>query len=185
MSFSTIIHKVTPWIAQAASIVAPGAAPLIGIAARCLSTGLATTVKADPQSISDAITSAMASPEQAAKLKQIDDDFSVQMRQLGFQEIEDLAKIDADDRADARAMQVQTKSRTPTMLAWAAVLTLLACIYMLGFRTLPSTGHDVLMMLLGTVAATYKDVYGYFFGSSAGSDAKTAIIANQNSTGGK
>jgi len=177
MSFSSVVHKVTPWIAAAASIAAPGAAPIIQLAAKSLSNGLGSVVKADPQSISDAITAAIANPDQLATLKKIDDDFAIQMRQLGFQAVEDLTKIDADDRASAREMQVQTKSKTPTFLAWAAVLTLLACIYMLGFRTLPATGHDVLMMLLGTVAATYKDVYGYFFGSSAGSDAKTALLA--------
>lgn len=183
MSFSAVLKKVTPWIATAASVAAPGAAPLIGLAAKALSSGLGTIVKADPQSIESAITTAMANPDQLATLKKIDDDFALQMKQLGFQECEQLAQIDEADRASAREMQVQTKSKTPTMLAWAAVLTLLACIYMLGFRTLPQTGHDVLMMLLGTVAATYKDVYGYFFGSSAGSDAKTALLA-QNSNGG-
>jgi len=177
MSFSSVVHKVTPWIATAASIAAPGAAPIIQLAAKALSGGLNTSVASNPQSIETAITTAMATPDQLATLKKIDDDFCIQMRQLGFQELEDLSKIDADDRADARAMQVQTKSKTPTMLAWAAVLTLLACIYMLGFRTLPPTGHDVLMMLLGTVAATYKDVYGYFFGSSAGSDRKTELLS--------
>jgi hypothetical protein len=185
MSFNSVVQKVTPWIAAAASIAAPGAAPLVQLAAGALTKGLGTSVKADPQAIESAITTAMANPDQLATLKKIDDDFAVQMKQLGFQEIETLAKLDADDRADARAMQVQTKSKTPTFLAWAAVLTLLACIYMLGFRTLPATGHDVLMMLLGTVAATYKDVYGYFFGSSAGSDAKTALLATQNTNGGK
>jgi hypothetical protein len=185
MSFSSVVHKVTPWLAAAASVAVPGAGPIIQLAAKALSIGLGTTVKAEPQSIENAIATAMANPDQLATLKKIDDDFALQMRTLGIQELTDFAKIDADDRADARAMQVQTKSKTPTMLAWAAVLTLLACIYMLGFRSLPDSGHDVLMMLLGTVAATYKDVYGYFFGSSAGSDAKTAIMANEKINGGK
>jgi hypothetical protein len=150
MSFSSVVHKVTPWLAAAASVAVPGAGPIIQLAAKALSMGLGTTVKAEPQSIENAIATAMANPDQLATLKKIDDDFALQMRTLGIQE-----------------------------------LTVLACIYMLGFRSLPDSGHDVLMMLLGTVAATYKDVYGYFFGSSAGSDAKTAIMANEKINGGK
>lgn len=183
MSFTSFVKKAAPWLTTVASAVFPGAAPILGVASGLLSKGLNTTVKADPESIANAITMAATSPDQLATLKKIDDDFAAQMRQLGIQEETDLAQILASDRADARAMQEKTGSRTPTMLAWAAVLTLLACIYMLGFRTLPQTGHDVLMMLLGTVAATYKDVYGYFFGSSAGSDAKTSLLA-QNVNGG-
>lgn len=177
MSFSSVIHKVTPWIATAASIIAPGAGPIIQLAAKALSGGLGVTVASDSQSISNAITTAMANPDQLATLKKIDDDFAVQMKQLGFQNIEDLAKIDADDRASARAMQTQTRSLMPALLAGAAVFTLLACIYLLAFRTLPPSGKDAILILLGAVVASYKDVYGFFFGSSAGSERQTELLS--------
>ena len=100
------------------------------------------------------------------------------MQQMGYAHETDLETIAEKDRDSARQMQVQTKSYTPTMLAWAAVLTLMGCIYLLGFRAIPMTGKDALLMLLGAVTVTYKDVYGYFFGSSAGSDRQTEILAN-------
>src|SRR5215467_6937861 len=161
MSFSSVLHKVTPWIATVGSLAVPAAAPLIGIAAKCLSAGLGTPVKGTPDDIEAALTSAIANPDQLAKLKQIDNDFAAQMQQMGFTEIEELLKIDAADRADARAMQVQTRSNMPAMLAWAAVTTMLLCIGMLVFKQLPDTGHDAILILLGAVTVTYKDVYGY------------------------
>lgn len=183
MSFTSFVKKAAPWLTTVASAIFPGAAPILGVASGLLSKGLGTTVKADTDSITNAITMAAASPDQLATLKKIDDDFAVQMRQLGIQEAQELEEILAQDRASARNLQIQTRSSMPAMLAWAAVITLLLCIYLLAFRPLPADGKDAILILLGAVVASYKDVYGYFFGSSAGSAQKTELLANGNGNG--
>lgn len=177
MGFS-FIKKAAPWIGTLISAAVPGAAPFVNIASNLLS---ASGAKVPPtvQGVSDAVTGLMATPEGLAKLREIDDQVGVQMKTLGIESVEHLEQLADADRASARAMQVEVKSKMPAVLAASAVVTFFFCIYMLGFRTMPDSGHDALLILLGAVVATYKDVYGYVFGSSAGSDRKTEILASQ------
>lgn len=178
MSFSSVLKQITPWIATAASLAPIPGAPLIGMAAKALSAGLSVDVKANADSISQAITTAMANPDQLATLKKIDDDFAVQMKQLGIQEIEDLAKIAADDTANARQREIATKDWFPRVLAIGVVI---ACLVGEGFYfrygTPSNASPELIGRILGTLDASLMLVLSYYFGSSAGSAAKTAILA--------
>lgn len=177
MAALSFLKKALPWLGTIASIAGvPGAAPLTAIASKLLSSHLNKSVS--PDNLADVLTQALGDPAQLAALKQAEQAYSQAMQQMGFQHETEMEALAEKDRESARSMQVQTASKTPAMLAWTAVLTLLFCIYMLGFRTLPATGHDALMLLLGAVVATYKDVYGFFFGSSAGSADKTAALVS-------
>jgi hypothetical protein len=178
MSFSEVFKKVTPWIATVASLAPIPGAPLIGMAAKALSAGLSTDVKPTADSISQAITTAMANPDQLAKLKQIDDDFAVQMKTLGIQQIEDLQKLAADDTANARAREIATKDWFTKVLAAGVVLACLTGEALYFFHGTPSTASPELIgRILGTLDTALTLVLGYYFGSSAGSAAKTAILA--------
>lgn len=183
MKFSAVLQKVTPWIATAASMAPIPGAPLIGMAAKALSSGLGATVKADSDSIQQAITAAMGTPDQIATLKKIDDDFAVQMKQLGFQEIEDLSKLAADDTANARQREIATKDWFPRVLAIGVVI---ACLSGEGlyfrYGTPSNASPELIGRILGTLDTALTLVLGYYFGSSAGSAAKTELLA-QNGNG--
>lgn len=185
MSFSSVLHKVTPWIAAAASLAPIPGAPLISMAAKALSTGLSTDVKPTADAISNAITTAMANPDQLATLKKIDDDFAVQMKQLGIEQVEDLTKIAADDTANARQREIATKDWFPRVLALGVVIACLAGegLYF-RYGTPSNASPELIGRILGTLDTALTLVLGYYFGSSAGSAAKTAILA-QNGNGGK
>lgn len=177
MGFTALAKKAAPWITTAVGLAVPGAAPLANVAAKLLSTGLNTNIKPDAQSISDAIATAMATPEQLSALKKIDDDFAMQMKQLDIQSIEDLEKIAADDRASARSMQVQTRSIIPAVLA---VVVTLGFFGVLGFMLkypIPAQGHDAMLIMLGGLGAAWTAITNYYFGSSAGSAHKTELLA--------
>jgi len=118
-----------------------------------------------------------ATPDQLAALKQLDNTFATTMKQLGIDAERDWLSFAQADTASARTMQIQTRSWMPAFLAIGSIVTLLLCIYLLAFRPLQPTGKDAVLLLSGAVVASYKDVYGYFFGSSSGSDAKNAILA--------
>jgi len=182
--FNSVIAKVTPWLATAASLVVPGAGPIISLAAGALTKGLGSPVKADSQSISDAISTAMANPDQLATLKKIDDDFAVQMRQLGFQELEDVLKIQADDVANARAREVALRDWYPKVLASAVVISCLFGEFAYFHWGAPANAAPELIgRILGTLDNALILVLGYYFGSSVGSDRKTELLA-QNGNGG-
>lgn len=172
------IKKALPWLGTSASLAVsgvPGAAPIVGIAAKLLSTHLNKPV--DPTNFTDVLTEALGNPAELESLKQAELAYQQAMQQMNYQHESDMEVIAEKDRESARAMQVQTRSLMPALLALAAIATFSFCIYMLGFRALPPTGHDALMLLLGAVTAIVKDVYGYVFGSSAGSAEKTTALA--------
>jgi hypothetical protein len=181
MSITSFAKKAAPWIATIASAAVPGAAPFLNIAAKLLSNGLGADIKADPQSIQNAITTAMASPEQLAILKKVDDDFAVQMRSLGIQEAEDVAKMMTDDLANARAREVAVKDSTPRVLAYGIVMLALLASYIVLAGKSPAlkdtTGATLVGVVIGYIFGEVKQVFSYYFGSSAGSDRKTELLA--------
>lgn len=179
MGFNDVLKKAFPFISAAASLGGPVGTMAATAVGKAL--GVDKAPAANLNSISEVIATAFADPAQRAALIQAEQQFQAQMAELGYKDAEALAATAEADRASAREMQSQVKSKTPAALAWVAILTLAFCIYMLGFRTLPSTGHDALMLLIGAVVGICKDVYGYFFGSSAGSDRKTELLAQTSS----
>ena len=61
-------------------------------------------------------------------------------------------------------------------LSAGAVIGLGLCVYLLFYVTMPDSSRDILLVVIGWIGATYKDVFGYYFGSSSGSMRKTEII---------
>lgn len=176
MSFSSFVKKAAPWITTAVGLAVPGAAPFANIAASLLSKGLNKTVAPTPDSISQAITEAMATPDQLAALKKIDDDFALQMKTLNIQSIEDFDKIAADDRASAREREEQVKDWMPRVLGLGIVGAFVIAVFLI------LTGHAkaesvIAGTLVGYLSAKAELVASYYFGSSAGSDRKTELLS--------
>jgi len=48
--------------------------------------------------------------------------------------------------------------------------------YML-FRSIPASGRDSMLLMLGSLSTAWTSVVAYYFGSSAGSDRKTELLA--------
>ena len=55
----------------------------------------------------------------------------------------------------------------PAVLALLAMLGFLGTIYMPHQYELRESSRDIVMVLMGVMAGVVKDVYSYFFGSSA------------------
>lgn len=164
--------KVMPFVTAALPLAGPAGVLASGILGKVLNVTNPT-----PDSVTQALANVNMTPELQAQLAEAELTFKTQMQAMGFQHEDDMAKALDDDRASARQMEVATRSNLPAVLAGLSVLTLGFCIYMVGFRNIPASGKDAMEILLGVVAGICKDVYGYFFGSSAGSDRKTEIIA--------
>jgi len=61
-------------------------------------------------------------------------------------------------------------------LSAGVVIGLGLCVYLLFFITMPDSSRDIILVIIGALVAVFKDVYGYYFGSSAGSTRKTEIM---------
>ena len=60
-----------------------------------------------------------------------------------------------------------TKAIVSSILAIAATVSIVGTIYMLHQHEVHPSARDIDMVLCGVMAGIVKDVYGYYFGSSA------------------
>lgn len=90
----------------------------------------------------------------------------------------DVMRIDADDRASARAMQIATKSWEPGTLAVVVTLGFFGVLAYLVKYGLPqgAAGGEAILVMLGALGGAFGAVVNFFFGSSAGSAKKDDAI---------
>lgn len=65
---------------------------------------------------------------------------------------------------------------TRASLALLVAISLGVCLYLLFMVPMPSLSRDIILVIIGALVATFKDVYGYYFGSSEGSTRKTELL---------
>jgi hypothetical protein len=171
---SEFLSKVLPWIGAAATSNVPA---LITLAASEVGKLLGVEVTAEPTSITTAVAS--ATPEQLAAMKQLDLEFAAKMQAMGFKQEVDILALNLGGVANARERETATKdSITPRLLATFAVTCFVGLVYAVLSGIAPADGmKDTFLILVGAAIAVFKDVYGYYFGSSAGSAAKDKVIA--------
>jgi hypothetical protein len=170
-TFGPLIGSVAPTLATALG------GPLAGVAVKALSEGLLGHPDGNDSDIATALST--ATPEQLAAVKKVDADFKVQMRSLDI----DLERIAVDDRKSARDMQKETKDWLPRVLAIGVTFGFFGILLYILVYGLPEKGGDVLLMMFGTLSAAWTGIMAFFFGSSAGSQKKDAMIHNSTPIG--
>jgi len=68
------------------------------------------------------------------------------------------------------------------ILSLLVVIGVGVCLWLLFCYPLPQGSRDIILIVIGALVATFKDIYGYYFGSSEGSTRKTEILTG--GTGG-
>jgi len=167
------LKKAFPFISAAASFGGPLGTLAAGMVGKALGVD-----KLGPGQ--DAISAAIAgaTPEQLFQMKQIEADLQAKMQQMGFQHVEELEKLAVDDRASARNLQIATKSRTAPLLSWVIVLSFTLAVVAI-LRGWGKVEEAFAGTLVGYLAANCNQVISYYFGSSAGSDRKTELMAGK------
>lgn len=182
MDFLTIIKNIAPMIAGTVL------GPFGGLAANAILGVIPDANKADaqaalskgPESFLQHVTDLFQKGViDAADLKKAEIAHAEKMAELGYKNVSDLAKIDADDRASARAREVQVRDNIPSILAFLVTFGFFGVLSYIIWKGVPiaSEGHDAVMMLLGSLATAWTGVVAYYFGSSSGSTKKDATLA--------
>lgn len=164
------IGQIAPWLAGTLG------SPVAGVAVKaiCDIFGL-SGVEATPDNVE--LRLAGATPAQLADLRSAEQKHEEFMMQIGYSHLEQLEQIAAGDRDSARSREKEVRDNTPKVLAALAILGFIALIVYTATGHSPDAAmHDTFMMLTGAAVALAKDVYGYYFGSSAGSRDKDATI---------
>ena len=163
-AFGPLLGSVAPTLATALL------GPVAGMAVKALSGALF----GHEDGTDEDIQAALANPtgDQLAALKKIDADFKVQMKSLDI----DLERIAAGDRDSARNMAVATHDWIPRVLAVGVTLGFFGIVAYILIFGLPASGGEALLMLIGTLGSAWTGVMAFYFGSSAGSKAKTDAL---------
>ena len=135
-----------------------------------------------PQDIAKRLSTALQgglTPEQMQKLKEADQSFELQMRELDI----DLERVHHEDRDSARRMQVKTRSYTMPVLAFLVILAFigsLAGVFWLaaGPETLDPTVATLVGAVVGYAAAAMNQLCSFFWGSSEGGDQAAQHLAD-------
>lgn len=168
MDIKSLLATVAPWIGGALG------GPLGSMAVTAAADAFGLTDKTEA-AIKAAISG--ASPDDMLKLKQADQAFAAQMQALGFQNIEAMAKLENADRDSARNREIQVKDRTPKILAYLVTLGFFGMLIFMLFKIIPTENRDILNIMLGALGSTFTAIVSYYFGSTRGSEAKSALLA--------
>ena len=109
------------------------------------------------------------SQKQLQKLKETDATFKLKMKELDI----DLEKIAAGDRDSARNMQIRTNDWIPRAMAIMVTFGFFGILAWLLVRGVPPSGSETLIYMLGALGTAWTGIVQFYFGSSAGSKAKT------------
>jgi hypothetical protein len=149
--------------------------PFGPIASAAISAALGTP-KGDDKAAEAALLS--ATPDQLLALTKENDAFQTQMKQLGVDE----QKLVYEDIANAREREVSVRDNTPKVLAYGITAGFFGVLGYLVAYGKPEVGGDVVLVLLGSLGTAFTGIIAYYFGSSAGSAAKTDILATVSAT---
>jgi hypothetical protein len=167
-TWKKILQTVAPVIGAA------WGGPLGGAVASTVSEKLLGKPGASESEIAQAVST--ATPDVLMKLKEAEQAFTLQMRELDV----DIEKINQADRASARERETKTgDATTPRFLAVLITLGFFGALGYLLHAGKPA-GGDVLLVMIGALGSAWAGVVSYYFGSSVGSAEKTAILANRD-----
>ena len=157
------------WLKQIAPTIATAlGGPLAGMAVSAISKAIGV----DPEKVGDLISSNKLSADQIAQVKIAEIELQKQAQELGL----NFEKLEVEDRKSARDMQSITKSIMPPLLAGAVTIGFFSIMVMMFFNKIDDSNPAILMML-GSLGTAWTGIIAYYFGSSAGSQAKTDLLS--------
>jgi hypothetical protein len=157
------------WLKQIAPTVATAlGGPLAGMAISVVSKAIGV----DEDKVGDLIKDNKLTAEQIAQVKVAEIELQKQAQELGL----NFAKLEVDDRKSAREMQATTRSVVPPVLAGLVTIGFFGILIMMLLGKVDSNNPAILMML-GSLGTAWTGIIAYYFGSSAGSQAKTDLLS--------
>ena len=159
------------WLKQIAPTVATAlGGPLAGMAVSAISKAIGV----DEDKVQDLISDNKLTADQVAQIKLAEIELAKQAQELGL----NFEKLAVEDRKSAREMQATTRSMMPPILASAVTIGFFGIVVMMFFNQVDSNNPAILMML-GSLGTAWTGIIAYYFGSSAGSQAKTEMMAKK------
>ena len=164
-TLGSFLTSIAPTIASALL------GPLGGVAVA----GLTKILGIDGGTVADvtkAISDGRVTPEQVAEIRKLELQYQSDEKERGFR----YAELEFKDRDSARAMQIATKSMTPTVLTYLITVGFFA---ILGLMLYDDSVVDSppLLIMLGSLGTAWTGCIAYWFGTTQNSLNKTNLLA--------
>ena len=160
------IESIAPTIASCLG------GPLAGLAVEAVSKAIGV----DPSAVQDTINSGKLTADQIASIQSAEIALKAKAQEMNL----DFEQLAVQDRKSARDMQTTNKSFIPPLLA--LIITLGFFGILIGMMTGKVTSSDALMLLLGSLGTAWTGVISFYFGSSASSQNKDALLHQSTPT---
>jgi hypothetical protein len=134
---------------------------------------VAKVLNITPEDAQKTIETGKLTAEQIASVQLAEIEIKARAQELGL----DFAKVEVADRKSARDMQIGTKSLIPAVLA--TVVTIGFFGILIGMMTKTFIASDALFLMLGSLGTAWTGIISFYFGSSAGSQAKDNLLRKQ------
>jgi hypothetical protein len=155
------------WLKSVAPTIATAlGGPLAGLAVEAVSKAIGI----DPKDVQSTIESGKLTADQIGQIKLAEIEMAARAQELGL----DFEKLSVEDRKSAREMQSSTKSIIPSVLALSITVGFFGIL--VGLMTEQFKTSDALMMMLGSLGTAWTGIIAFYFGSSAGSQAKDQLL---------
>ena len=148
--------------------------PLAGMAVEVCSKALGV----EPSEVQNVISSGKMTADQIASLQQAELALKARAQEMGL----DFEKIAVADRTSARQMQISTHSFVPPLLSVMIVVAWSLIQYFLLTHVIDPSMRELIARVLGTLDGALMLVLSFYFGSSAGSQAKDTMLHNSTPT---
>ena len=157
------------WLKQ----IAPTIATAMGGPFGTLAYGVVSKVMGiSPEDAQKTIESGRLTADQIAQIKLAEIELQKQAQELGL----NFEKLSVEDRKSARDMQAATRSIVPPALAAIITVGFFSILIMMMLGKVDGNNPTILMML-GSLSTAWTGIIAYYFGSSAGSQAKTDLLS--------
>jgi len=100
-----------------------------------------------------------------------------ELQKAEWDHAEKISSLAEQDMASARARQSAVKDWVPSLLALAVTVGFFLLLWFLCHSTIPESNQRILDIMLGSLGTAWLSIVAYYFGSSAGSTEKTALMA--------
>jgi uncharacterized membrane protein YsdA (DUF1294 family) len=161
------------WLKMIAPTIATAVAGPFGTMAYGL---IAHELGISPDEAKTTIEAGKLTAEQIASVQLAEIQIKAKAQELNL----DFAQLVVADRRSAREMQAQTRSYIPAVLAISVTIGFFGIL--IGMMTETFKTSDALMLMLGSLGTAWTGIIAFYFGSSAGSQAKDDLLHQSSPT---
>jgi len=155
------------WLKTVAPTIATAlGGPLAGMAV----SAVAKAIGCEPDEVQGIISSNKLTAEQVASIQLAELELKKQAQSMNL----DFAKLVAEDKKSARDMQIATRSWIPPVMAMGVTIGFFGILFGLMYGQIQHAPQIDIM--LGSLGTAWTGIISFYFGSSAGSQAKTELL---------